>query len=218
MPAILIILLQRPGHFEAGGTASKGFWHPYGPLWPCWLADEVPQDGKHGVSTLPLPGRNVCRLLHLMDDSGRTHIPGTPATSGVVNIMRSGVGCGVPTDPMSDPEWSETGGYVWDTNHSHPPSKETHHYQVYLPKTRYTVKLSVEGCHGRETSRTNPRIHFLHCQVRDTILILGEGKHPLHWWLKREMFLPQRDINEQQITTEICRKGEEHTLLLLTAE
>ena len=69
------------------------------------------------------------------------------------------------------------------------------------------ISCSVPGYGVGETDRTNLRIHFLHCHVRDALVILEEGNHPHPWFPERENFVPWAALNRRHPTTELCTQG-----------
>ena len=70
------------------------------------------------------------------------------------------------------------------------------------------ISCSVPGYGVGETDRTNLRIHFLHCHVRDALVILEEGNHPHPWFPERENFVPWAALNRRHPTTALCAQGE----------
>ena len=53
-------------------------------------------------------------------------------------------------------------------------------YRVYSPRATRSIGCPVEGCKGLETTCINLQIHFVHCHMRDMVVIMEEGKisHP----------------------------------------
>ena len=53
-------------------------------------------------------------------------------------------------------------------------------YRVSFPRVTESIGYPVEVCKGRETTRTNLRIHFILQHMRDMIVIMEEGNrhHP----------------------------------------
>ena len=67
----------------------------------------------------------------------------------------------------------------------------------------------VEGFLGRAGTQTEMRVHFWRRNVRDTIIILEEGKLPHPRCKNCDMFVPWRDLNGRHKSTEMCRSGAE---------
>ena len=53
-----------------------------------------------------------------------------------------------------------------------PPPSEAQNYQISFLVVLTRLRCPVEGCQGGVTRQTNLRVHFEHCHVRDTIVIL----------------------------------------------
>eukprot|EP00978_Attheya_sp_CCMP212_P011354 scaffold28024_cov58-Attheya_sp.AAC.2 len=51
-------------------------------------------------------------------------------------------------------------------------------YLVSSPKMVNSIDCPIEGCPGKATSKANPRAHFMHRHVKDTLIILDEGTFP----------------------------------------
>ena len=49
---------------------------------------------------------------------------------------------------------------------------------VSLTRSAGFIGCPVEGYEGWKMTRTNIRIHFVHCHMWDTIVIMEEGKCP----------------------------------------
>ena len=52
-------------------------------------------------------------------------------------------------------------------------------YRVSFPKTVHSIDCPIKGCPGKATSRANLRAHFMYRHVRDTLVILDEGRFPI---------------------------------------
>ena len=72
----------------------------------------------------------------------------------------------------------------------------------------------VEGCPGWATMR----VHLLHQHVRDTVIILEEGKLPQPRFPLWDMLVPWMDLNGRHITTAQCAKGAERKRRWLSEE
>ena len=62
------------------------------------------------------------------------------------------------------------------------------------------------------------RVHFLHRQVRDTVMILEEGNLPKPKCPRCEMLVSRKFLDGRHVTTDQCEKGEERKICLLAAE
>ena len=56
-------------------------------------------------------------------------------------------------------------------------------------------RCPVEGCPGNLATRTAMRVHFVHCHVLNTVVILEEGKFPHPRCARFDMQDPQRELN-----------------------
>ena len=68
--------------------------------------------------------------------------------------------------------------------------EEAQSYLVSFPRTVGVIACPFPGFGGREINRTNLRIHFIHCHVQYTLVILEEGNCPHPWCLDCDMFVP----------------------------
>ena len=80
-----------------------------------------------------------------------------------------------------------------------PPRVEAQTYRVSLPKRLLRLRCLVEGCLGWDSNRTNLQVHFAHCHVQDTILILYEGNRPYPLCPKCNMFVSHKALNGRHI-------------------
>ena len=79
----------------------------------------------------------------------------------------------------------------------------------------------IEGCIWGTVMRSALRVHFLHCHVRDTMVILEEVNLPHTGCLCCDMLVPWEALNGCHTTTTQCAKGakrEELTWRCLLAE
>ena len=86
---------------------------------------------------------------------------------------------------------------------------EPHIYDTDLPTTGETRKCPVDGCQGRAATWKVMRVHFLHHNVGDNVLILEEGNLPQPQCPRCDMLVPWRALNRWHITTTQCTKGAE---------
>ena len=62
---------------------------------------------------------------------------------------------------------------------------------------------------GGDSNLTNIWVHFAHCHVWDTIVILEEVNQPYPWCPKYDMFMLQKALNVRHLATTFCCRGEE---------
>ena len=86
---------------------------------------------------------------------------------------------------------------------------EAQTYRVSFLKHLSRLWCLVAGCLGGASSRTNLRIHFVHCHVRDAIVILEEGNRPYPRFPQCDMFVPHKALNGQHLSLSLCRRGME---------
>ena len=63
-------------------------------------------------------------------------------------------------------------------------------FRVSVPRTDRSISCQVEDCEGREMMRNNLGIHFVHRHMRDTVVIMEEGKSPHLRFLAYDWFVP----------------------------
>ena len=78
--------------------------------------------------------------------------------------------------------------------------EDPQHYRVYFTREAGEIEYHVLGCWGGEKNRTNIRIHFLHLQMQNTLVIMEEGNLPHHWCLYCDMFTPWAALNRRHQT------------------
>ena len=66
--------------------------------------------------------------------------------------------------------------------------------------------------------RTAMRVHFLHRNVRDTVIIIEEGNLPHPRFPRCDILLPWRALNRQHLTTAQCAKRAEWKRQHMTEE
>ena len=71
------------------------------------------------------------------------------------------------------------------------------------------LRCLAEGYLGGMTNRTNLRVHFVHHHMRETIVILEEGKQPHSRLPKFDMFVLQQALNGRHPYIYLCRWGDE---------
>jgi len=80
-------------------------------------------------------------------------------------------------------------------------------YRVSFPKTLRCLICPVEGCGGSARSHEGLRRHFMHRHVRDTLVILQEGSHPLPRCELCDMFVGSYAIGRGHQNTDLCHRG-----------
>ena len=71
------------------------------------------------------------------------------------------------------------------------------------------IRCLVEGCLGGSSNRNNPRVHFVHCHMQDTIMIMEEEKRPYPRCPKCDMYMSHKALNDQHLSTAFFRWEEE---------
>ena len=99
-----------------------------------------------------------------------------------------------------------------------PPEGDPQTYWMLLSTAAELRKFLVEGCRGRSEMRMAIRVHFFHRHVRDTVVILEEGKltHPRQ--PRCDIMVPWMDLNGRHTTTDQCTKGVERKWGRLSVE
>ena len=90
----------------------------------------------------------------------------------------------------------------------HPPDKAVT-YRIYFLQGARNIACPVGGCPGSATSRSTLWVHFLHHHVRDTVVILDEGSHPLPCCPRCDMSVTWWDLNGKHQATTMYARGEE---------
>ena len=78
---------------------------------------------------------------------------------------------------------------------------------MYFPNRVGLRDFPVKGCRGREATRLSIRVHFLNRHIRETVVILEEGKLPHPRFPRCYMMVPWASMNGRHITTDHCEKG-----------
>ena len=102
-------------------------------------------------------------------------------------VVRGGSGGGVYANKSSGKERHRPG--VLGENLPPPPLGEAQTYQVSFPEEFTHLQHPMVGYQGGGTNRTNLQVHFMHCHVRDTIVILEEGNRPYPCFPTCDMFV-----------------------------
>ena len=75
----------------------------------------------------------------------------------------------------------------------------------------------VKGCSGQAETRTSMRVQFWYRHVRDTVVILEEGKLPHPRCPICDMLVPGRYLNRMHWRTAQCKRGDEQKRWFLEA-
>ena len=92
----------------------------------------------------------------------------------------------------------------WDNT---PPPEDPRIYRVSLQTVASLIGFTIKVCRGRETIITNPRIQFVHHNVRDMIVIMEKGNRPHPRFSACDMFVPWEALNRLHPTTFLCNMG-----------
>ena len=71
---------------------------------------------------------------------------------------------------------------------------------------------------GRASRRSALQVHFLHCHIWGTLVILEEANHPLPRYTKCDMFVTWWALNRKHQTTVMCTRSEERRMKRLREE
>ena len=94
----------------------------------------------------------------------------------------------------------------WD---NYPPPEDPWIYRNSFSKTAGEVGCPDKGCKGQVTNCTNLQIHFVHRNVRETIVITEEGTPPQPRCTVCGMLVPWEVINRLHPTTDIYEREED---------
>ena len=67
----------------------------------------------------------------------------------------------------------------------------------------------MEGCPGVLATRAAMRVHFVHQNVHDTVVILEEGNLPLPQCPRCDLQVSRKALNGRHLETSQCRTGTE---------
>ena len=68
-------------------------------------------------------------------------------------------------------------------------------YRMYFPEKGGLRTCPIEGCSGRVATRMAMRVHFVHWNVLDTMVMLEDGNSPHPRCTRCDMQFPQRALN-----------------------
>ena len=91
-------------------------------------------------------------------------------------------------------------------------------YRIYFPREAGSIRCPVGDCEGQAKTHTNPRIHFVHYHIRDTIVITEEGNRLHPRCPACEMFVPWAALNRYHPLLDLCVWGEERNRWRLSEE
>ena len=80
---------------------------------------------------------------------------------------------------------------------THYPPDESSTYRLSFLQGDLNITCLVGGCPGRETIRITLRVHFMHHNVQNTVVILEEGTHPLPHYTKCDIFVTCRALSRK---------------------
>ena len=87
-----------------------------------------------------------------------------------------------------------------------------------FPTTVGSQEFLFEGCRGRAATRNAARVHFMHGQFQDTVIIMEQGNPPHLLCPQCDMLVPWKELNGRDLTTDQCKKGADQKRRRLTAE
>ena len=82
-------------------------------------------------------------------------------------------------------------------------------YRMSFPEKGGPRNCPVAGCPGRVETSTAMRVHLLHRNVLDTVVILEEGNPPHPRCARCDMLVPRRSLKGRHLATEHCARGAE---------
>ena len=88
----------------------------------------------------------------------------------------------------------------------------------FFPGGAYMPQETNGEISGGSTIWTNFRVHFVHCHMLDTIVILEEGNRPYPRCPNCDMFVSHKALKGRNLTTSFCRQGEERKRCRLSEE
>ena len=86
---------------------------------------------------------------------------------------------------------------------------EARTYRIYFLWEARDIAFPVDGFPGRAMICSSIWVHSVYHHVRNKVVILEEGNHPLPCCPKCDMFLTCRALNGRNPATEMCVRGEE---------
>ena len=81
--------------------------------------------------------------------------------------------------------------------------------RVYFLKASRFMACPVDMCRGRETIRANLWVHFVHINMRDTMVITEKANLPHPRCARCDMFVSWVYLNGRHPNTALCKKGED---------
>ena len=133
------------------------------------------------------------RGIQMSDDRGGNKISVTISPKGSMSQFHSGPCSGSASNPLPGTARHWKGGP--DNPPPTPQHSDPHNYLEYYHRETKEVDSLIGGYPGRASSCTKLRVHSIHHHVRDTILVLEEGKPPNPIFLRCNIFVPwQPDV------------------------
>ena len=96
--------------------------------------------------------------------------------------------------------------------------KETCMYRMVFPEKGGPRSCLVKGCPGRAATRTAMRVHFMHWNVLDTVVILEEVNTPHPRCPRCNILVPWLTLNISHPATAQCVRGAEWKMRRLAEE
>ena len=96
--------------------------------------------------------------------------------------------------------------------------EEPQTYCMDFPAKGGPQSFPLEGCPGREATRSTMRVHFLHWRVLDTVVVLEERNLPHPRCPRCDMMVPWRTLNIIHPATAQCASGAERKMRRLAEE
>ena len=91
-------------------------------------------------------------------------------------------------------------------------------YSVSFLRSARFIRCTVGDCEGQATTRTNLRIHFVHCHMLYMVAIMEEGNRPHPCCPACDMFVPWSVLNRRHPVTSFCAWGAESKIRNLAEE
>ena len=76
----------------------------------------------------------------------------------------------------------------------------------------------MRGFPGRDSSQSALQVHFVHCHVREILVVLEEGNHPLRRCPKCDIFVMWWNLSGNHQVTAMCARGADWWLKRLREE
>ena len=135
--------------------------------------DKNPENCVHGFPAMPggqVPGRQV---LQTLDDGLGAELPGAATGTGPMSGVQEGPSKWGTSHPQPKPELcGKGGGRKKDDKGDRYGGNETRTFRTTFPEKAGPRPCPVEGCSDQAAMRISIRVHFWHCHVQETVVIL----------------------------------------------